>query len=363
MGKSGIGIVGCGNISSIYMKNCVALFENVEIRAISDMVPGRARDRAAEFGGTRALSLPELLDADDIDIVLNLTVPKAHYEVSMAALEAGKHVYCEKPLALSLSEGEALVSLAESKGLYFGSAPDTPLGAGIQSCRKYIDDGSIGKPLGATAFMLNGGTEGWHPNPAFYYEKGGGPMFDMGPYYIHALVTLLGPVSGIVGRTSKAFEERTITSAERFGEKIRVDVPTTATALLDFESGASGLIMTSFDYIGGTSHAPIEIYGSEGTLVVPDPNTFGGPIRIRRKGEAEFSTLPLLFGYSDNSRGLGLSDIADAIENRRPPRAGADLALHALELMEALHLSANAGTRYSMRHSCDRPAPFEPPAT
>ena len=362
MNKLGVGIVGCGAISSVYIKNCAALFDNLELRALADLAPERARARSAESGGVRVLSVPELLASGDVDLVLNLTIPKAHAEVSRAALEAGKHVYCEKPLALSLAEGEALVALAESKGLCLGSAPDTALGAGIQSCRKYVDEGWIGTPLGATAFMLNGGTEGWHPNPAFYYERGGGPMFDMGPYYIHALVTLLGPVSGIVGRTSKAFEERRITSAERFGEKIRVDVPTTATGLLDFEGGASGLLMTSFDYIGGTSHAPIEIYGSEGTLVVPDPNTFGGPIRLRQRGKEEFSELPLLFGYSDNSRGLGLSDMADAIREGRPPRAGADLALHALELMEALHLSADTGRRYSMRHSCDRPAPLEPPA-
>jgi predicted dehydrogenase len=360
MRKLGVGIVGCGAISSVYLKNCATLFDNLEIRALSDLVPERARTRAAELGGVRALSLPELLACDEIDIVLNLTVPKAHVEVSLAALEAGKHVYCEKPLALSLAEGEALVALAESKGLCFGSAPDTVLGAGIQSCRKYIDEGLIGEPLGVTAFMLDGGPEGWHPNPAFYYQKGGGPMFDMGPYYIHALVTLLGPVSGVVGRTLKAYDERTITSAERFGEKIKVDVPTTVTGLLDFASGASGILMTSFDCVGGTSHAPIEIYGSEGTLVVPDPNTFGGPVRVRRKGEKVFSELPLLFGRAENSRGLGLSDMAEAIEESRPPRAGADLALHALELMEALHLSADTGKRCVLRHSCARPAPLKP---
>jgi predicted dehydrogenase len=358
MKRLGLGIVGCGAISSIYLKNCTSLFGNVEVRALADVDPERAKSRAAEFGVPRVLSLPELLASEEVDIVLNLTVPKAHAEVSLAALEAGKHAYCEKPLALSLAEGERLVALAESKGLCLGSAPDTFLGAGLQTCRRLIDEGRIGEVSGATAFMLDGGPEGWHPNPAFYYQKGGGPMFDMGPYYIHALVSLMGPVAGVVGRAFKAREYRVTTSAARRGERIEVEVPTTVTGILDFASGAQGLLMTSFDCVGGTSRAPIEIYGSEGTLVVPDPNTFGGPIRMRRKGEEGFTELPLLFGYSENSRGLGLSDMADAIGEGRRPRVGPALALHALELMEGIHVSAETGTRYAMRHSCERPEPL-----
>lgn len=360
MKKLGVGIVGCGAISSIYLKNLGTLFPNLEVRAVCDMLPDRAASRAAEFGIARAIALPELFASGEIDIVLNLTVPKSHYEISLAALEAGKHVYSEKPLALSLPEGERLVALAKSKGLFFGVAPDTMLGAGLQTCRKLIDEGLIGDVFGATAFMLDGGPEGWHPNPAFYYQKGGGPMFDMGPYYIHALVFLMGPVISTVGRTMRVREVRVATSAERRGERIKVEVPTTVSSFLNFSGGSEGILMTSFDCAGGTSHAPIEIYGSEGTLLVPDPNTFGGPVRVRRKVSGGFEDVALVPGYTDNSRGVGLSDMASAIVEGRRPRAGADLALHALELMVGIHVSAAEEDKYTMRHLCERPDPLVP---
>ena len=359
MNKLRIGIIGCGNISSIYLKNCTTVFKNLEVLALADLSPERARAKAAEFGVPRALSVSELLAFEEIDAILNLTVPNAHAEVALAALGAGKHVYGEKPLAVNLAEGEKILEHAKAKGLYVGSAPDTFLGSGLQTCRKLIDDGWIGEVVGATAFMLCGGHEGWHPDPEFYYKKGGGPLFDMGPYYLHALVSLVGPVKALVGKTSRAWSERVITSKEKYGEKIEVEVPTTATGFLDFACGAWGMLMTSFDVRGGTSHAPIEIYGSEGTLLVPDPNTFGGPIRIKRSaahaGESEFAPLPLLFDYADNSRGLGLSDMADAIGELRPARASGELALHVLEIMHGIYASSDEGRRYVMRHSCARP--------
>jgi predicted dehydrogenase len=358
MRKLRVGIIGCGNISSIYLKNCTTVFKNLEIVALADLVPERAAAKAAEFGVSRTLSVSEMLASKDIDAVLNLTIPLAHAEVARAALEAGKQVYGEKPLATGFAEGEEIVSLAKAKGLYLGSAPDTFLGAGLQTCRKLIDDGWIGEVVGATAFMLCGGHEGWHPDPAFYYKRGGGPMFDMGPYYLHALISLVGPVKALVGKTSAAWKERVVTSKERSGEQIAVEVPTTVTGILDFESGAEGTIMTSFDVRGGSSHAPIEIYGSEGTLIAPDPNTFGGPVKLRRRGERDFVELPLLFGYAENSRGLGLSDMAEAIADARPPRASGELALHALEIMEGIHVSSGEGQRYVMRSSCSRPAPL-----
>jgi len=355
MQKLRVGIIGCGNISSIYLKNCTTMFKNLEIVALADLVLERAKAKAAEFGVPRVQSVDEMLASKDIDAVLNLTIPLAHAEVARSALEAGKHVYGEKPLAVDFAEGEKLAALAKAKGLFMGSAPDTFLGAGLQTCRKLIDDGWIGEVVGATAFMLCGGHEGWHPDPAFYYKRGGGPMFDMGPYYLHALVSLLGPVKALVGKTSAAWKERVITSKERSGEIIEVEVPTTVTGILDFESGAEGTIMTSFDVRGGSSHAPIEIYGSEGTLLAPDPNTFGGPVKVRRRGERDFVELPLLFGYAENSRGLGLSDMAEAIALARPPRASGELALHALEIMEGIHVSSDEGKRYVMRSSCKRP--------
>jgi predicted dehydrogenase len=356
MKKLRVGIVGCGNISSIYLKNLTTVFRNVEVRALADIVPERAALKASEFGVPRSSSLAELLAADDIDAVLNLTLPRAHAEISLAALGAGKHVYGEKPLAIDLAEGEGIASLAAAKGLRLGSAPDTFLGAGLQTCRKLIDEGWIGEVAGATAFMLCGGHEGWHPDPAFYYKRGGGPMFDMGPYYIHALVSLIGPVAAISGQARAAWAERIVGSEPRRGERIAVEVPTTVSAMLDFEGGATAILMTSFDVRGGTSHAPIEIYGSEGTLLVPDPNTFGGPVRLRRRGASDFAELPLFFGCAENSRGLGLSDMAAAIEEGRPARASGELALHALEIMEGIHVSAAEGRRYVVRHRCERPA-------
>jgi predicted dehydrogenase len=358
MKKLRVGVIGCGNISSIYLKNCSKVFRNLEIRALADLVPERAKAKAAEFGIARTSTVAELLKADDIDAILNLTTPNAHAELALACLAAGKHYYGEKPLATALADGERIQALAKTKALSIGSAPDTFLGAGLQTCRKIIDDGWIGEVVGATAFMLCGGHEGWHPDPAFYYQKGGGPMFDMGPYYLHALISLVGPVASLVGQTKKAWAERTISSKEKYGEKIEVEVPTSVTGLLDFASGASGIIMTSFDARGGTSHAPIEVYGSEGTLLVPDPNTFGGPVRIRRKGAADFTELPLIFNYAENSRGLGLSDMADAIADSRPARASGELALHTLEIMDGIHVSAAEGKRYVMRHGCTRPAPL-----
>ena len=353
-----VGVVGCGNISSIYLKNCTKAFKNLDIVALADLMPERAKAKAEEFGVPRACGVDELLADRGIEAVLNLTIPNAHAQVSEAALRSGKHVYGEKPLATSLADGERLAALAKSKGLLLCSAPDTFLGAGLQSCRKLIEDGWIGETVGATAFMLCGGHESWHPDPAFYYKRGGGPMFDMGPYYLHALISLMGPIKSLVGKAGAAWKERVATSEARSGERIEVEVPTTVSALLDFSSGAQGSIMTSFDVRGGTTHAPIEIYGSEGTILAPDPNTFGGPVRLRRRGEAEFSSLPLLFGRAENSRGLGLSDMAQAIEEGRPPRASGELALHALEVMEGAHVSSDQGRVYVMRTTCPRPEPM-----
>lgn len=358
MKKLRVGVVGCGNISSIYLKNCTKVFRNLQIVALADLAPERASAKAAEFGIERSSSVEELLAAKDLDAVLNLTIPLAHYEVAKAALDAGKHVYGEKPLAVDFEAGRKLAELADTKGLLIGSAPDTFLGAGLQTCRKLIDDGWIGEVVGASAFMLCGGHESWHPDPAFYYKRGGGPMFDMGPYYLHALISLVGPVASLSGRATSAWERRTITSEPRFGEVIEVEVPTNVSAILDFAGGAQGTITTSFDVRGGSSHAPIEIYGSEGTLLVPDPNTFGGTVRIRRRGQPDFAEIPLAFGYAENSRGLGLSDMAGAIEEGRPARASGELALHALEIMEGIHRSSDSGNKYVMRTSCSRPEPM-----
>jgi predicted dehydrogenase len=357
MKKMKVGVIGCGNISPIYLKNISTIFGNLELAAIADIIPERAKSRAEEYKIPKACTVAELLADPAIDAVLNITIPPAHAEVCSAAIAAGKHVYVEKPLSITLADGERIVAQAKAKGVRIGCAPDTFLGAGIQTCRKLIDDGWIGTPVGATAFMLCGGHESWHPDPAFYYKAGGGPMFDMGPYYLTALLALLGPVARIAGLTKTTWKERTITSAEKFGQKILVEVPTHVSGLLDFASGASATIVTSFDVKGGTKHPPIEIYGSEGTMIVPDPNTFGGPVLVKRKGASEYGEIPLLFPNAENSRGLGLSDMAEGIATGSPHRASGDLALHVLEIMSGIHTAAAEGKTLTTRHQAPSPAP------
>ncbi len=348
-----VGLVGCGNISAIYFKNCLS-FGMLDLVACADLIPERAKDKAAEHKA-KALSVRALLADPEIQIVLNLTIPRAHAEVALAALEAGKSVYNEKPLAIRREDAQRMLELAGAKGLRIGGAPDTFLGGGIQTCRKLIDDGWIGQPVAAAAFMMCHGHESWHPDPEFYYKVGGGPMFDMGPYYLTALVNLLGPVRRVTGSARATFPERTITSQPKHGTVIKVDVPTHVAGVLDFASGAIGTIVTSFDV--WDHHMPcIEIYGSEGALAVPDPNTFGGPVMVRRAGADKWSEVPLTHGYSQNSRGLGLADMAQGILAGRAHRASAELTYHVLDLMHAFHNASQEGRHVELVSTCSRPA-------
>ena len=341
MEKIRIGIVGVGAISGIYLQNITGLFREMEIAGVCDLIPERAQKAVEQYGLPRQYADMYELFADPAgDIVLNLTRPYEHYEVSKAALLAGKHVYSEKPLAASLEEGRELVRLAEERGLLLGGAPDTFMGAGIQTCRKLIDDGVIGEPVGAAAFMICHGHEGWHPDPAFYYQYGGGPLFDMGPYYLTALINLLGGVSGVTGVAKTTFPQRTITSAPHFGETVQVEVPTHVTGILQFASGAVGTLFTTFD-VHYWSSARLEVYGSRGTLVVPDPNGFGGPIQLFSPADGTLREMPLLFPYRDNSRALGLADMAKALQTGRPCRAGYQQTYHVLEIMESLYRSSD----------------------
>ncbi len=357
MKKTPIGIVGCGAISGIYFKMCHQYFQNIEVVACADLVREKAEARAQEFGVGRVCTVEEMLADPKIEIVVNLTVPKAHAPVATAALNAGKHVHGEKPLGVTRAEGKALVALAKRKKLRLGSAPDTFLGAGIQTCRKLIDDGWIGRPVSATAFMQCRGHESWHPSPEFYYEVGGGPMLDMGPYYLTALVNLLGPVRRVTGSTQKAFETRTITSQPKFGKVVPVETPTHIAGVMDFASGAVGTIITSFDVCG--HHLPnIEIHGTEGSMQVPDPNGFGGPVRIFRSGMKEWMEVPLSHSYPDNSRGIGVADMAAAIRANRPHRANGDLAFHVLDLMLSFQEASESGRHVTIASTCERPAPM-----
>lgn len=353
--KTGLGIIGCGNISTIYIQNLRDRFPGLELRAVADIIPERATARAEEFHIPQACTVEQILADPAIELIVNLTIPPAHHGVCKAALDAGKHVYVEKPLSITLQEGEELVGLARQKGLLLGGAPDTFLGAGIQTCLKLIQDGWLGTVVGATAFMLCGGHESWHPDPGFYYQRGGGPLYDMGPYYLSALTALLGPVQSLSGLCSTTWKERVITSQPKHGNIMVVDVPTHVSGLLQFKNGAQASICTSFDVKGGHSHVPLEIYGTEGSLQVPDPNTFGGPIRYRRAGTAEWTEIPLLKDWEENSRGLGVADMADALKTGRQPRASGDLTLHVLEIMHGIHQSAEHKTWYTVRNQVEKP--------
>ncbi|HKG27353.1 MAG TPA: Gfo/Idh/MocA family oxidoreductase [Thermomicrobiales bacterium] len=350
-----VGLVGCGFISRTYLENAARL-PILDVVACADLVPKRAAALAAEFGIPRSCSVDELVADPEVEVVLNLTIPVAHAEIALAAVEAGKSVYNEKPLTIELADGRRLIELAAAKGVRVGCAPDTFLGAGLQTCRKLIDEGVIGEPVAANASMLCHGHEHWHPDPAFYYQPGGGPLFDMGPYYLTALVSLLGPVRRVAGSARASFAQRTITSRQRAGQIIDVQVPTHTTAILDFAAGPIATFVTSFDVWARESR--IEIYGSEGTLAVPDPNKFGGPVRIGRPGATEWEDVSVSHGYADNSRGLGLADMAEGLRNGRPHRASGELALHVLETMHAVHDASREGRHVELTSCVDRPAPL-----
>jgi predicted dehydrogenase len=323
--------------------------------ACSDLVPEAAEARAEEFG-LRALTPDALLADEEIEIVINLTIPAAHAQVSLSIIEAGKHVYSEKPLAVTREDGQRILDTARGEGVLVGCAPDTFLGGGLQTCRKLIDDGWIGEPVAATAFMASHGMEGWHPNPAFFYQIGAGPMFDMGPYYLTALIHLLGPVRQVTGMTRASFPERVATTPVRFGERIPVEIATHVTGVLDFASGPLATVITSFDVWYATL-PHIEIYGSEGTLSVPDPNLFGGPVRLRRMGAAEWSEIPLTH-HIPVGRSIGVADMAYAVRHGRAPRASGQLAYHVLDLMHAFEESSQSGEHVRIESRCERPTPL-----
>lgn len=357
MEKVKTGIIGCGMISEIYIKNTSSIYQNLEVVAVADIDIERAKARAEQFNISKAYLPEELLADDEVEMVINLTIPVAHAPVTLKALEAGKHVFVEKPLAIKREEGLKILEVAKEKGLYVGCAPDTFLGGGLQTCRKLIDDGWIGEPLGATAFMLGSGPEGFHPNPDFFYVEGGGPMFDMGPYYLTALVHLLGPIKRVTGSTKATYSERTIGSGPRKGQKVPVEIPTHISGVFDFESGAVGSIITSFD-VWGSQLPRIEIYGTNGTLIVPDPNTFGGPIYIKRPGDPDWSSVPLIYGFTENSRGIGAADMANAIRTGGENRASGKLAFHVLDVMHAFQDSSDAGAHITITSGCERPEPL-----
>jgi predicted dehydrogenase len=349
-----VGVIGCGNISSIYLE-AGRKFDILNIVACTDLEMARAEAQAAKYGVPRACTVAELLADPSIELVVNLTVPQAHAAVALAALEAGKSVYNEKPLAIERAEAQQLLSLARARGLRVGCAPDTFLGGGLQTCRKLIDEGAIGTPVAATAFMISRGPERWHPNPEFFYQRGAGPMFDMGPYYLTALTTLLGPVRRVTGSAQISFPERPIFSQPHQGEIIHVTTPTFISGVLDFAAGPVGTIITTFD-VWHAELPRMEIYGADGTLSLPDPNTFGGPVRLRRVGEQVWQDISLTHGYTENSRGLGLADLAYGLRTGRPHRASGELAYHVLDILHAFHDASQEGRHIALESTIERPA-------
>jgi predicted dehydrogenase len=359
-----VGMVGCGNISGIYIRN-IPRFRDIELVACADLLPEAAR-AVAEKAGIRALPVEALLADPEIDIVLNLTVPLAHAEVSAAALAAGKHVYSEKPLGVTVAEGERLVAEAEARGLRIGVAPDTFLGGAHQICRELIDRGEVGPVVAGTCFVLSAGMEGWHPNPAFFFQRGGGPVLDVGPYYIAALVNLLGPVKGVAALDAIGTAERVCTAdGPNRGQRIRVEVPTTAMSLLEMASGARIMFGASWD-IPAHGHRPMELYGRTASLRPPDPNFMGGMVEVGRNRDqwTEIDPATRPFGAPNwpadtprlaNDRGLGLAEMAAAIRENRPHRASGRLGLHVLQVAEAIATAAAERRYVAIDAAVERP--------
>ncbi len=351
-----VAMIGVGSISGIYLKNLHTVFKDrLTLVGVCDLVRERAEKARAEYGVPKIYETMHDAFADpEVEVVLNLTRPSEHFEVSKAALLAGKHVYTEKPLGASFEEGTALVELAKSKGLRVGGAPDTFLGAGIQRCRDLIDGGAIGTPLGAAGFMICRGHETWHPDPDFYYQYGGGPMLDMGPYYVTALVNMLGRVRSVQAVTKASFPTRLITSQPLNGTTIHVNVPTLYQGILEFESGAVGSLFTTFD-VYYPFQARLEVYGSEGTLFVPDPNCFNGEIKLFKPGMKAPEVVSCnAFQYGENSRGLGLADFAMTLRGEKPEaRADAQQIYHVLEILTSFEKASKC------RAPVDLATPYE----
>lgn len=350
--KMKIGIIGTGNISGAYFGG-VQKTEMLEVKACSDLRTEVAKSQAERYG-CQAVTNAELLADPEIELVLNLTNPRAHAEVALETIEAGKHAYSEKPFGVTMAEGQQIVQAAEAKGVRLGCAPDTFLGAGIQTSRKVLDEGAIGRPVAGTAFMCGHGHESWHPNPAFYYDIGGGPMLDMGPYYITALVNLLGPVKRVAGVTTMAFKERIATSEAVNGLRIPVNTNTHLTGAIEFVNGTVVTMIMSFD-MWRHSLPCIEIYGTEGSMTVPDPNGFGGAVNVATPG-SNWDQVPLAF--PENARTIGVIDMACAIRADRPHRVSGALAFHVLETMLAFEKSSQTNEHVQIQSTVERPAAF-----
>jgi predicted dehydrogenase len=355
-----LGVIGCGSISQVYLRNLTTSPE-VEVVACADIFPERAAARAAEFGVGRSCSPADLLADPEIDLVVNLTVPAAHFEITRAALLQGKHVWSEKPLAVDRKQGAILVREATERGLLLGCAPDTLLGAGLQTCRKVLDEGLIGEAMAASAFFFNRGPERWHPDPAFLYQPGAGPLWDVGVYYLTALVSLLGPVRRVTAFGRRLSPELVIGAGPHAGETFAVATDTYVSCILEFASGALANLVASFG-IWGADLPQLQVYGPDGVLNGPDPNTFGGPITVKlHADEAGWRDLPLRgdqAAANPNRRGVGVLDMVQAAAEGRPPRASGVFAYHVLDVMQSVADSTAGGRHVEVASTCERPIPL-----
>ncbi len=349
-----IGLIGCGKISDAYL-TAAPDYPVLDMVACAD-IDRAAAERIGGAFGLQVMEVDDLLARDDIEAILNLTVPAAHAPVNLAALQAGKHVYCEKAFAVDPAAGAEVLAAARERGLRVGSAPDTFLGAGHQTVRALVDAGRIGRVVAASAIWMGHGHEGWHPSPAFFYEPGGGPHFDMGPYYLTALVHTLGPVRAVTAMTGRAFETRTVGSGPNAGTAVPVQVDTHVSGTLEFASGCIGTIALSFD-VWRHAHPCLELYGTAGSISAPDPNHFGGPVAVADPG-GEWEEVPLRAGPTQNARSIGLADLCLGLRTGAPHRCNGELAQHVLEVMAALDRSAEERTQVTIESRPDRPAPM-----
>lgn len=358
MRKVNVGVIGCGQISGIYLQNCTQTFDILDVVACADLLPELAQQRAAEFNIPQACTVEELLANPEIELVVNLTIPQAHSAINKQALHAGKHVYTEKPFALTRADADDVLELARSKNLRVGCAPDTFLGGGLQTCRKLIDEGAIGTPYGASGLILMGNAyDGMHPRFHTYFQLGWDPLFDMAPYYLTAMVFLLGPVRRVTGSTSQVRREITVTNPEspRFGETVPVAAPMNAAATLDFADGPIASLQAAKESFGYTPR--FEIYGTDGILYAPDPNMFGGPIRLQGRN-GTITDVPPSHGFTENSRGIGVADMAYALRSGRPHRASGELASHVLDITLGIFESSRTERHVAISADVERPAPL-----
>ncbi|MFI3214756.1 MAG: Gfo/Idh/MocA family oxidoreductase [Eubacteriales bacterium] len=371
-----IGILGCGVISNTYIADIQKFFKDIDIKGCADIDKKKAQETAEKYNIPNAYTVEEILSDEEIEIIVNLTPPFLHTEVNRKILAAGKHLYCEKPFALTLKDAEEICQMAKENHLQIGGAPETFLGSAMQTCRKLIDDGWIGKPLYATANMVNHGVETWHPAPIAYYKKGGGPLFDMGPYYLSALVSLLGGIDNLYAYGGTGFDKRMIYSEPLNGQEVTVDVTTHYTVALKMKSDVIVNMNLSFD-IWHSSLPMLEIYGTEGTLVVPDPNMYGGTPKVFRREQIldkmftdeerpidETNIVPmevpeLYHHIKDYSRGIGVLDLVKAVETEKYARTGPELICHITEAMEGIEQSVHTGEKYVMTTECMKPEPIQ----